>query len=152
MTSTISLSIITPVREVYHADVAGMTVPTIDGQITVLPHHMPIATTLKAGELMIHLSDGREEPFAIGGGFLEVHPDKLVVLADTAEHIAEIDEQRVHDAIARAEQLKSELTHEHVEYAGMAAKLERDLARLHVVRKHKHHGHHGLPYEGVRKD
>jgi len=151
MSVTVELIIVTPEREVFRALVESVTLPTMDGQITVLAHHMPLAAALKAGELMIR-SNGKDEPFAIGGGFLEVHPDKLIVLADTAEHMTEIDEQRVQEAITRAEKLKSELATDHVEYAGMAAKLERDMARLHVIRKHRHHGHHGIPYEGVRKD
>lgn len=151
MSQTVELIIVTPEREVFRAPVESVTLPAMDGQITVLAHHMPLASALKAGELIIR-TNGKEEPFAIGGGFLEVHPDKLIVLADTAEHMTEIDEQRVQEAIARAEQLKSEMNTEQVEYAAMAAKLERDLARLRVVRKHKHHAHHGIPYEGVRKD
>lgn len=151
MSPTVELEITTPEREVYRAAVSGISVPTVDGEITVLPGHMPLATVLKAGEVTIRLG-GREEPFAIGGGFLEVQPKKIILLADTAEHVTEIDEQRIHEAIARAEQLKTEIAQDHVEYAALAGKLERDLARLRIVRRHRHHGHHGLPYEGVRKD
>lgn len=151
MTKRTELIIVTPEREVFRDQVESVTLPTMDGQITVLANHMPLATILKAGELIIRTS-GREEPFAIGGGFLEVHPEKLVVLADTAEHAAEIDEQRVREAIERAEKIKSEKTADQTEYTAMAAKLERDIARLKVIRKHTHRGHHGLPYGGVRKD
>lgn len=148
--SQLELVIVTPEREVLRRSVSGVTLPTREGEITVLPGHVPLVSTLQAGEVTIHQGD-QAEPFAIGGGFIEVQPDKVVLLADTAEHLTEIDEQRVNEAIARAQRLKAELSQDHVEYAAMAGKLERDLARLRVVRKHRHHGHQGLPYEGTLK-
>ncbi|MBI3572778.1 MAG: ATP synthase F1 subunit epsilon [Candidatus Kerfeldbacteria bacterium] len=134
----LELIITTPEREVLRRPVESLSVPTVDGEITVLPQHVPLTAVLKAGEMIIR-HDGKAEPYAIGGGFIEVQPNKVVILADTAEHVVEIDEQRVQEAIARAEKTKQEMSKEHVDYARMAAKLERDLARLRVVKKHRSH-------------
>jgi F-type H+-transporting ATPase subunit epsilon len=151
MSNTFLLTIVTPEKEVYRDTVDSVTLPTVEGEITVLAGHVPLSTILKPGELVIRKATD-ERPYAIGGGFIEVQSNRLVILADTAEHLAEIDEQRVQEAITRAEKLKTEINKDHVEYATMAAKLERDLARLHVVRHYKHRGHQGIPYEGLRKE
>lgn len=151
MLKTFELVIATPERQVYKDVVESVSLPTTEGYITVLAHHVPLVTTLKAGEVMIQ-KNGVSEPYAIGGGFLEVQGNQLVVLADTAEHVTEIDQQRVDEAIARAKQLQEEVREDHTEYAAVTAKLERDLARLHVIRKHAHRGHQGITHEGIRKD
>lgn len=130
--------IATPEREVYRDQISSVTLPTTDGEITVLAHHIPIVTTLKPGELMIR-KNGEENPYAISGGFVEVRPDKLLILADTAEHVAEIDEERAQAAIERAEKIKAEKSAESIDYAQVAAKLERDLNRMRVIRKHRTH-------------
>lgn len=135
---TFQIVIATPEREVYRDRITSVTLPTTEGEITVLAHHIPIVTTLKPGELMIR-KNGEENPYAISGGFVEVRPDKLLILADTAEHIAEIDEQRAQEAIAQAEKIKAEKTAESVDYAQVAAKLERDLNRMRVIRKYRTH-------------
>jgi len=106
---------------------------------------------LKAGEMVIRKGEDIR-PYAIGGGFVEVDGQKLTVLADTAEHVEEIDEQRAAEAKDRAEALKSEQHHDSEEYASIVGKLERDLNRLNIVRKYRHRGHQGIPYEGTRKE
>jgi F-type H+-transporting ATPase subunit epsilon len=151
MAPTFQLHIATPEKEVFAEDVTGVTVSTVDGELTILGNHLPIVTALKAGELIIR-NEEKTRPFAIGGGFLEMDGTKMTILADTAERADDIDEQRVKEAIARAEQIKHEKGADHVEFASMAAKLERDLARLHVVRKHRHMGHHGITQEAVRPE
>ncbi len=146
-----TLIIATPERQVYQDTVESVTLPTVAGEITVLSHHVPLSTVLKAGELTIR-KNGQAEPFAIGGGFIEVQPNKLVVLADTAEHLAEIDEQRAQEAIARAKKLKEDMREDHAEFALVTGKLERDLNRLKLVRKYKHKAHHNITQEGIRRD
>lgn len=149
--ASLQLIITTPERVVYQETVESVTLPTVEGEITILPNHVPVVSVLKAGELVIRKgSDVR--PYAIGGGFIEVDGKKLTVLADTAEHLEEIDEQKAEEARQRAEQLKLEKHEDAEEYARIAGKLERDLNRLRVVRKYRHRGHSGIPYEGVRKE
>lgn len=83
---------------------------------------------------------------------MEMDGRKLTVLADTTEHISEVDEQRAEEARQRAEELKKTKAIDDVEFARISAKLERDLNRLRIVRKYKHRGHIGITQEGIRKD
>lgn len=149
--SNFLLIIATPERQVYQDQVESVTLPTVTGEITVLPQHMPISTILKSGALMIR-KNGQAEPYAVSGGFIEVQPGKVVILADTAEHVQEIDEQRAQEAIERAKKMQQEVNRDQVEYGQLMAKLERDLNRLHVVRKYRHTGHAGITHEGIRKE
>jgi F-type H+-transporting ATPase subunit epsilon len=151
MSLHLNLIIATPEREVYRDTVDSVSIPTSEGEITVLPHHVPVSTILKPGELVIR-KDGQARPYAISGGFIEVQPHQLVILADTAEHIEEIDEQRAQAAIELARQRQAELHEDHLEYAAVTSKLERDLNRLHIVRKYRHRAHHNISQEGLRKD
>lgn len=141
------LTIATPERQVYSDQVDSLTVPTTTGQITILPHHMPLSTVLRGGEMIIR-QGAKTEPYAVSGGFVEIQPQKVIILADTAEHVTEIDEQRAEEARQRAKQLMEESRHDAEEYAAIAAKLERDLNRLHIVRKYRHHGHQGIVHGG----
>ncbi|MFH0829084.1 MAG: ATP synthase F1 subunit epsilon [Candidatus Kerfeldbacteria bacterium] len=148
---TFHFEIATPERVVYKDEVEGVTLPTFDGEITILASHVPLVTIVRPGELVIR--KGNEvRPYAIGGGFLEMDGTKLVVLADTTEHVAEIDEQRAEEARQRAEELKKTKAISDVEFTKMSAKLERDLNRLRVVRKYRHRGHVGIMQEGIRKE
>lgn len=109
MAATMSLEIVTIERKVYEADDVEMVIaPGVEGELGILPRHTPVLTALKPGELIIRRSGGIEEPFAIGGGFMEVRPNKVIVLADTAEHVDEIDVERAEAARRRAEQLLRE--------------------------------------------
>lgn len=148
---TFTLEITTPERVVYRDDVVSVTLPTMSGEITVLADHLPVVTVLKAGELVIR-KDGTATPYAVSGGFMQVDGQKLSILADTAERFDEIDEQRAEEARKRAEQLKQSVATDDTQYAQLAGRIERELARLHVVRKHKHRGHHEITHEAIRKD
>ena len=87
---TLRLEIVTPERLVYADDVDAVVCPGIEGELGVLPHHAPLLTTLGVGELRIR-KGGEEDYFAIVGGFLQVRPDKVVVMAETADMASEID-------------------------------------------------------------
>lgn len=151
MSNSFTLIIATPEREVYRDTIDSVSLPTVDGEITVLPHHIALSTILKPGELVIR--KGTEaRPYAVSGGFIEVQPHQLVVLADTAEHLEEIDEQRAQEAIELAKKRKEEMREDHVEYATVVGKLERDLNRLKLVRKYRHAAHHNIAQEGIRRD
>ena len=100
----LSFSIVTQEREVLRRDdVARLIVPTTEGQITVLPSHAPLMASLDIGEL-VAIVPGEEHAFAIHGGFFQIANDEVIVLADAAEHIDEIDVERADEARARAEQ------------------------------------------------
>ncbi len=138
MAKTIKFQIATPERVVFSASaVESITLPTEMGEITILPDHLPLVANLVPGEMIVRI--GGEEIFlAVSGGFIEVSPSKVTVLADTAERAEEIDEKRAEEARVRARQLmQQQRTAESTDYAALAAKLEKELARLKVVRKRR---------------
>lgn len=94
---TIRCEIVTQERMVYSEDVDIVNLPGIEGRMGILPNHSSLLTVLDFGEVIIRRG-GEEEFFAIGGGFAEVQPDKVIVLADSAEHAEEIDEERAAEA------------------------------------------------------
>lgn len=98
----LQLEIVSPERRAYADEVDMVTVPGIDGELGILPHHTQLISALGTGELRIK-KGGVEQLMFISGGFVEVRPDKVVVMADLAEHSDEIDEQRAIDARKRAE-------------------------------------------------
>lgn len=103
----IHLDIVTIERTVVSEDVDYVSAPGIDGVIGILPRHEPLLTALSIGEL--HYKKGTQEySYAIGGGFMEVRPDKVTVLADAAESAEEIDEERAQAARARAQELMTQ--------------------------------------------
>src|SRR5690606_29160707 len=86
----LQLEIVTPEKLAFAEEVDAVVVPGIEGELGVLPHHAPLLSTLGVGELRIRRG-GQEEFFAIAGGFLQVRPDKVVVMAETADLASEID-------------------------------------------------------------
>ena len=117
-------------------DQVSLTTP--DGEITVLPNHIPLVTLVVAGELR-YKKNGQEFFMAVSGGFTEVRGDNtLVVLADTAESAHEIDVTRAQSAHDRAQKLMTEArSREDVDYAAIRSKLEKELARLRVGNKYR---------------
>lgn len=129
--------IITPEKIVYEDEITQVTIPTKQGQITVLSHHIPLISILEPGELIIK-KDGQEAPLFVSGGFVEVRKgNKIVILADSAEYAHEIDEERAEQARARALALQKEKFTDDVKFMEASASLERALARLKVARKHR---------------
>ncbi len=148
MSTTFHFEITTPNGKEFAAEVTQVSLPTVDGEITILAHHEPIVSLLVPGELRI-VVNGEMRPYAIAGGVLEVQNNRAVVLADAAEHVEAIDEQRAEEARKRAEELMKEGKLDEEMYAETSAALERNLARLKVARKYKHRGHKGITQEGV---
>ncbi len=134
---TIHFQIATPEKVVFDAlEVESISLPTKMGEITVLPDHLPIVASLVPGEARVKIS-GQEVLMAVSGGFIEVRPGKVVVLADSAERAEDIDEARAEQARQKAQELLSQNKTETIDYTGLAVKLEKELARLRVVRKHR---------------
>lgn len=133
----IHLKMLTPERTIYDADVEQITLPTMDGEITILQNHIPLVSVLRAGEMHV-VKNGDEIPMAIAGGFIEVQPDSNVeILADAVERIEEIDLERAEAARTRAEAYLREKKFEtDVEYAALQAQLERALVRIRIAKKH----------------
>lgn len=131
------LSLVTPERKTFEGEVDQVTIPTIQGQITVLPGHMPVVSQLEPGELIVR-SGNKETIMASGYGFAEINGGGVNVLTDLAEEEAEISEKEAEEARKRAEEAlrdRERLSNE--EYAAVAAALEKSLARLRVKRRHR---------------
>jgi len=103
--STLRLEIITIERKVFEDDVAMVIAPGSEGVLGILPRHTPLLTALTFGELQIKKEGEEDQFFAISGGFMEVLPDRIIVLADAAERAAEIDLERAEAARQRAEEM-----------------------------------------------
>ena len=133
----IKFKIATVERVVYEAEIDQVTLPTKLGEITILPNHIPIVSSLAAGEILIK-KDGVEIPLATSGGFVELSDNRIVILADTAERIDEIDEERAEQARQRVKDLlEKKESAEKVDFTALAAKMEKELARLKVARKYR---------------
>lgn len=132
--SKLKFEIITPERLVLEETVDQVTLPTAEGEITVLPNHIPLIAVLKPGEVVA--KKGKEEiAMSCSGGFIEVTPEKVLVLADTAELAEELIEEEILKARERAEKILSEKQVDEGKFVEAAAMLERELARLKVVRR-----------------
>jgi F-type H+-transporting ATPase subunit epsilon len=129
--------VVTPERIVFQDDVDMVVAPGIVGQLGILPHHAPLITALTYGELVIVREDQEDEFIAIGGGFVEVGPEHVTVLADTAERAEEIDEERAKAARRRAEELMAQERRDTAEVAQAQAALRRSMIRLKVARRRR---------------
>ncbi|HRZ95167.1 MAG TPA: F0F1 ATP synthase subunit epsilon [Candidatus Moranbacteria bacterium] len=132
----IKFKIVTPERTVFEDTVDQITLPTTDGEVTILPNHRSYIASLKTGELM--LRKGKEENYVyVSGGFIEFNNNELIVLADAAERAEEIDLKIAEEAKKRAEEIKKQkITLDDTEYARVAAAIERETARIRVAKKH----------------
>ena len=131
----IRLDIVTAERQVYSEEVDLVVAPGIDGEMAILPGHAPLMTTLQPGELLIRRGD-EETPLVITGGFLEVRPERVTVLADAAERVEEIDAERAEEAKRRAEERLGEKLGA-ADLARAEAALRRSMIRLRVVQKRR---------------
>lgn len=132
----IKFEIATPERVVLKRQAKQVTIPTKEGEITVLPNHSPLVSILKPGVIEAKLEDDSIEIMSVSGGFVEVLKSKLVILADSAERAEELDEQAVEEAKNRAQISKEKAENEDTrEFTEIAVKLERELARLSAVKR-----------------
>src|SRR6187551_3379546 len=131
------LEIVTPERLAYSDTVDAVNLPGLEGELGILPHHAPLVSMLGVGELRIR-KGGAEESFAIAGGFLQVRPDRVVVMAETADLASEIDIEKAQEARREAEQALAEGFEEPADLARARASLQRALLRIRVAeRRHR---------------
>lgn len=130
----IRLDIVTAERQVFSEEVDVVVAPGIEGELAILPHHAPLMTALQPGELRVRRG-GEEFSMAVSGGFLEVRPDRVTILADAAERAEEIDIARAEEAKRRAEEELSRAAE--VDGARAEAALRRSLVRLKVGEKRR---------------
>ena len=133
----LTLEIVTPERQADSDTVDAVYCPGTEGEFGVLPHHAPLLSMLGVGELRIQ-KGGEEEFFAIAGGFVQVRPDKVVVMAELADLASEIDMEAAQDARMEAERAIAAGFDEPADLAKARAAMERALLRSRVAeRRHR---------------
>jgi len=135
----LQLEIVTPERLAYSDHVDSVQLPGIEGELGVLPHHAPLVSILGLGELLIR-KGGQEESFAIVGGFLQVRPDKVVVMAEDADMASEIDLEKAQEARREAEKALETGYHEGADLSLARASLQQALLRIRVAERRQHEG------------
>ena len=134
--NTIKFEIVTPERVVLKEQITQLSVPTVQGEITVLPDHIPLVSILAPGVLEARLPNGGVEVMSVSGGFIHVLKDKVVILADTAERAQEIDIDRAEEARKRAEETKSSAKRfDREQFTDVAAKIAKELARTRAANR-----------------
>jgi F-type H+-transporting ATPase subunit epsilon len=133
MAATLKLEIITPDRIAFSEDVNMVTMPAIDGQIGVLPHHVPLLTQIVPGEVLVR-KDGGERFLAVGEGLILVTGSSVSIVTDMAVAADSIEEAKAEEARQRAaDRLRGKISDEEV--ASVNASLARSLAQLKVKRR-----------------
>jgi F-type H+-transporting ATPase subunit epsilon len=127
----LKLEIVSPERRAFTDEVDLVVLPGVEGQLGILPHHTPLISALGTGELRIR-KGGIEQSMLISGGFVEVRSDKVVIMADLAEHSDEIDEQRAIEARRQAE-AQLEEAKDPVDLARVRAALQTALMRERIA-------------------
>ena len=131
------LEIVTPEKLAYSDTVDAVVLPGIEGELGVLPHHAPLVSMLGVGELRIR-KGGEIESFAIAGGFLQVRPDKVVVMAEMADLASDIDLEAAAEARREAERALEGGFQEGADLAAARASLQVALLRQRVAeRRHR---------------
>lgn len=134
MAGNIHLEVVTPEKIVVSEEAQIVASPGSEGEFGVLTGHTPFLTTLKTGLIRYTDASGKEHFVFVSGGFAEALPDKVTVLAESAEVSTDIDINRAKEALARAEKrLAEERTREDIDFARARAALERATVRIRVA-------------------
>jgi len=132
----IKFQIVTPEKILLEKDILQVSVSTTSGEITILPGHIPLVSVLQAGVIEAKLPGGSIEIMSVSGGFIEVMEGKVVILADTAERAAELDEQRIKQAYNRAAELKNkDIKQDEVAVASLKAQIDKESARFKALKR-----------------
>ena len=134
--NTIQIEIVSAEKAILSGEATMLIAPGKDGDLGIAPKHTPLLTTLRPGEIEVHKNDNEKEYFYVTGGILEVQPDIVTVLADSALHADELDEEAALEAKNKAEEaLKGADKKEDLEQA--QAQLVEAAARYNAVKKLK---------------
>ena len=133
--STMLLEIVTAERLLSSEEVNVVVAPGFDGELAILPHHAPLLTALKPGEIRV-VKDGEESFIAVSGGFMEVLGNKVTILADTAERAEEIDIQRSEEALKLAQKRAASASSD-VDLERAVAAMRKSQARMKVARRRR---------------
>ena len=131
----LKLKIITPEKLILEDTVDQVSLPTLDGEITILPNHIPLVTALAAGEILAK-KHGEAIPMLVVGGFVEIRDNEVAILADFAEHVNDITAAVEAKARARADELRSlQKKVSNVDFETYATELERSLTQVRIADK-----------------
>jgi F-type H+-transporting ATPase subunit epsilon len=133
------LTVITPTKKVFSEEIDELVVHTTNGEIGILPHHMPLVTSVLPGEMIMKIK-GREQHYAITGGFLEVGEEGITVLADYAIQSEEIEVEKAMEAKQRAEEVLKRSREEGVserDFAAAEAELRKAVLQINVAHKRR---------------
>ena len=131
---TIHVDIVSAEGEIFSGEARMVFAPASQGELGITPHHAPLLTLLKAGEVRVQTPDGAEQLFYVGGGALEIQPTRVTVLADTALRARDIDESAALAARQRAEEALRDKSSS-ISQAEALAELARVAAQLKVLRR-----------------
>jgi F-type H+-transporting ATPase subunit epsilon len=133
MAGNITLEVVTPDKSVVSEEVQIVVAPGTEGEFGVLIGHTPFLTTLKTGAVRYKDTGGTERMIFVSGGFAEALPDRVTILAESAERRREIDIERARTALERAEKRLEEAREDRVAYARAKAELERAINRIRIA-------------------
>jgi len=137
--NTLHLDVVSAEESIFSGDARFVALPGESGELGILPGHTPLISRIRPGAVRIELADGSEELVFVAGGFLEVQPDGVTVLADTAIRGRDLDEAKAEDARRRAEEALANRSAE-LDYAHAQAELVQALAQLAALRRLRNRG------------
>ena len=135
MATTLKLEIVTPEGNSYSDDVEMVTLPGVEGEMGILPQHVPLVTQITSGEIIVRKNE-RDEFLAVGEGFVQVTGERVAIMTDMAVKAENIDEVQAEEARRRAESRLSEKLDDE-EAAMVSAALAQSLAQLKVKRRQR---------------
>jgi F-type H+-transporting ATPase subunit epsilon len=134
MADTIHVDIVSPEGQLYSGEANMVFAPAAEGEIGIAPRHAPLLTTLKAGEVRVHIDGEEEHAFYVGGGALEIQPHLVSILADTAARARDLDEAAALEAKSRAEEAMRS-NKDKLDIAEATAELARAMAQLRAIER-----------------
>jgi F-type H+-transporting ATPase subunit epsilon len=135
MANTIHVDIVSAEGQLFAGDASMVFVPASEGELGIAPRHAPLLTMLKAGEVRVQLAGQPEQSFYVGGGALEIQPNNVIILADTAARSEELDEAAAQAAKANAEAAVRNHPADDRDRAEALAELARAVAQLRVIER-----------------
>ena len=134
MANTIHVDIVSAEGQIFSGAASMVFVPGSQGELGIAPRHAPLLTTLKAGEVRVQTDGAEEQSFYVGGGSVEIQPNLVTVLADTAARARDLDEAAALAAKQRADDAVRERT-DKVDIAEAQAELARAMAQLRAIER-----------------
>ena len=134
MANTIHVDIVSAEGQIFSGEANQVFVPGSQGELGIYPRHAPLLTTLKPGDVRVHVDGQEEQVFYVGGGALEVQPHQVTVLADTAARARDLDEAAALEAKQRAEEAVRSRG-DKVDVAAAQAELLRAVAQLRAIER-----------------